>query len=173
MADAEWLFPHDAHGSPIAERAHFSQEDALALFQTARHRIAVEGLRTKDARVGTADALHVLAYPSDEAPAADCAKNGVEVLGVRELLEDLHADGALAGDDERVVVRGHKGEAVRNGETGALGLGLVKVYAVEDDFGAEARDTAHFNGRRALRHHDRAWYPKSRTREGDALSVVA
>jgi hypothetical protein len=43
---------------------------------------------------------------------------------------------------------------------------------VEDDLGTEARDVAHFDRRRALRHHDRARDAKARAGEGDALRVV-
>ena len=172
LANSERLFAHDPNRSPIAERTDFRERDALALFQAARHRVPVERLGADNARARTADALDVFGYARDEAAAADGAKNGVEVLGIRELLEDLHPDGALAGDHERVVVRRHKDETVRGGEARALDLGLVKVRAVEDDLGAEARDVAHFDRWRGLRHHDRAWNAEPRAGERYALRVV-
>ena len=170
---AERLFAHDAHGGPIAEQADLIERDALALFQTARHRVAVERLGADDARARAADALDVLAHAGDEPAPADGAKNGVEVLGVGELLEDLHADCALAGDDERVVVGRDEDEAVGGGEAGALRLGLVEVRAVQDDLGAEARDVAHFDRGGALRHNDGARDAEACAREGNPLRVVS
>src|SRR6266850_2425826 len=172
LANAERLFAHDAHRRAVAERANLRERDALALIQATRHRVPVEGLGTNDARARIADALDVLADARDEAAASDGTKDGVEVLGVGHLLEDLHPDGALAGDHERVVVRRDEDKAVRGREARAFALGLVKVVPVEDDLGTEARDVAHFDRRRALRHHDRARDAEARAREGDALRVV-
>src|SRR5260221_14555098 len=105
IGNSERLFAHDANRSPISERTNLRERDAFALFQAARHRVPVELLGADDARARVADALDVFGYARDEAAAADGGKNGVEVLGIRELLEDLHPDGALARDHERVVVR--------------------------------------------------------------------
>jgi hypothetical protein len=172
LADAEGLLANNAHRRAIAERADFGKRDALPLLQTPRHRVPVERLDANDVRARTADAFNVFAYARDEASSADGTKDSVKVLGVRELFEDFHPDGALTGDHERVIVRGHKNEIVRGGETGALGLGLIKVRAVEDDFGAKACDVAYFDCWRALGHHDGAWDAQARAGEGNALGVV-
>lgn len=172
LANSERLLAHDPNRSPIAERTNFGERDAFALLQAASHRVPVERLGTDDARARIADALDVFGYARGEAAAADGGKDGVEVLGVRELLEDLHTDGALARDHERVVVRRDKDETVRGGEARALDLGLVKVRAVQDDLGAEANRVAYFDRRRGLRHHDRARDAESCAGERDALRVV-
>jgi len=170
--DAERLFTNNPHGGAIAEEADFRKHDALPLLQTARHRVPIKSLRTDDARAGTPNALDIFAYPGDEAAPTDGAKDGIEVLRVGELLEYFHPDGALAGDHQRVVVRGHKDEAVRGGEASALTFGLVKVDAVEDDLGAEAGDVAYFDGGRGLGHHDGARDAEALAGEGDSLGVV-
>lgn len=170
--DAEGLLANNAHRRAVAERANFGKRDALALFQTARHGVPVIRFDAKDARARTADALNVFAYTRDEASSADCPKDSIEMLNVSELFEDFHPDGALTGDHEWVVVRGHKDEAVCSGEAGTLALGLIKVRAMEDDFGAKACDITDFDRGCALGHHDSAWYAEARTGECDALRVI-
>jgi hypothetical protein len=155
--DAEGLLANNAHRCAVAERANFGKRDALALFQTARHRVPVDRFDANDARARTADALNVFAYARDEASSADGAKDSVEMFSVSKLFENFHPDGALTGDHERVVVRGHKDEAMCSGEAGTLALGLIKVRAMEDDFGAKACDVADFDRWCALGHHDGAW----------------
>lgn len=170
--DAEGLLANNAHRRAVAERANFGKENALALFQTARHRVPVDRFDANDARARTTDALNVFAYARDEASSADGPKDSVEMLSVGDLFEDFHPDGALTGDHERVIVRGHKDEAMHSGEAGTLGLGLIKVGSMEDDFGAKACDVADFDRGCALGHHDGAWDAEARTGEGDALGVV-
>ena len=170
--DAEGLLANNAHRRAVAERANFRKRDALALFQTAGHGVPVDRFDANDARAGTADALDVFAYARDEASAADGPKDSIEMLSIRELFEDFHPDGALTGDHERIVVRGHKDEAMHSGEAGTLALGLIEVRAMEDDFGAKACDVADFDRRCALGHHDGAWDAEARTGEGDALGVI-
>jgi hypothetical protein len=170
--DAEGLLANNAHRRAVAERPNFGKRDALALFQTARHGVPVDRFDANDARVRTADALNVFAHARDEASSADGPKDSIEMLSVSELFEDFHPDGALTGDYERIVVRGHKDEAMRSGEASTLALGLIKVRAMEDNFGAKACDVADFDRWCALGHHDGARDAKARTGEGDTLGVV-
>ena len=171
-ADAEGLLANNAHCRAVAKRTNFGKRNALALFQTARHRVTVDRFNANDARARTADALNIFAYPRDEPSSADGPKDSVEMLGVRELFEDFHPDGALTGDHERVVVRGHKDEAMHSGEAGTLALGLIKVRAMEVDFGAKTCGVSDFDRWCAFGHHDGAWDAEARTGEGDALGVV-
>ena len=53
-----------------------------------------------------------------------------------ELLDDLEADGALAGHDARVVEGGHEGQAIALGELVRTGDALLVVGAHELDLGA-------------------------------------
>jgi hypothetical protein len=172
LADAEGLLANNAHRRAIAERANFGKRYAFALLQAARHRVPVERLDANDARARTANALNVFAYARNEASSADGTKDSVEALGIRELFEDFHPDGALTRDNERIVVRGHKNEVVRGGETGTLGLGLIKVRAMKDDFGAKACNVAYFDCWRALGHHDGTWDAEVRSGEGNSLGMV-
>lgn len=155
--DAEGLLANNTHRRTVAERADFRKRDALALFQTARHRVTVDRFDANDARVRTADALNVFAYARNEASSTDSSKDSVEMLSVSELFENFHADSALTGDHEWVVVRGHKDESMRSGKASTLALGFIKVRAMEDDFGAKACDIADFDRGCALGHHDSAW----------------
>jgi len=61
---------------------------------------------------------------------------------------------------------------MHSGEVGTLALGLIKVGAMEDNFGAKACDVADFDRGCTLGHHDGAWDAEARTGEGDALGVV-
>lgn len=172
LTNSEGLLANNAHRRAVAERTDIGKCDALALFQTTSHRVPVDRFDAKDTRAWTANALNVFAYAGDEASSTDGPKDSVEMLSIRELFEDFHPDGALTGDHERVIVRGHKDEVMHSGEAGTLALGLVKVCAMHDDFGAKAFDVADFDRRCALGHHDGAWDVEARTGEGDALGVV-
>ena len=104
---------------------------------------------------------------------SDGAKDAVQRLGQGKLAEDLEADGSLSGNDERVVVRWDVDERVLLGESGALGLGLVEVVPVEDDFGAETLDVEPLDRRRRERHHDRARDAELEPGKRDSLGVVS
>ena len=83
------------------------------------------------------------------------------------------AHGALAGDDERVVVRRHPHEAVgalqRLGQRRRLG----EVVAVQHDLGAERLGAAHLHVGREAGHHDGGRDAEPGGVVGDALGVVA
>ncbi len=62
LTDAKGLLTNNAHCRAIAERANFGKGDAVALLQTARHRVPIYRLDADDVRPRTADAFNVFAY---------------------------------------------------------------------------------------------------------------
>ena len=105
----------------------------------------------------------------DQPAAADADHDDVEV---RQVLEQLEADRAVAGDDRRVVERVDEAEALRVADPLHLGEGLADVRAVEDDPGAVAEAGLHLRADRARRHHDRHRHPGRPAGPGVGLAGV-
>ena len=77
---------------------------------------------------------------ADESAAAHGDDDGVEV---RHLLDQLEADGALAGDHARVVEGMDEDETALGLDLPGARIGRVVVVAVEDDLGAVAARRRH------------------------------
>ena len=82
------------------------------------------------------------------------------------LLQQLEPDGALAGDDARVVEGVDEDQPALGLDLAGAGVGLVEVLPVQDDLGAVAAGGRHLGQRRPLGHDDdggdrRAW-PRGR-----------
>ncbi|KAF3810584.1 Threonine dehydratase [Colletotrichum gloeosporioides] len=171
LADTEGFLADGLDGGAVGEEADVVEDDALALGEGLHEGVGVIGLDADDLDVGR-HALDVDADAGDEAAAADAAEDGVE-LGHVDLAEELHADGALAGDDVGVVEGGDVDEAVLGGAAGALLLGSVEVGAVEHDVAAEPGDVEVLDARGGLGHDDGGRDLELAGRVGDALGVVA
>ena len=105
-----------------------------------------------------------------EPPAAHGDEEAVE-LGV--LLDDLQADGALAGDDARVVEGGDEGAALGLGDALGLGLGGVEIVPEEQDPPAQVAHGVDLDARGDGGHDDGGVDAQQRGGAGDALGVVA
>lgn len=138
LADAEGFFAGGLDGRAVGEEAYVLEDYALAGLEGFDHGVCVVGFDADDAHVRR-DALDVDAGAGDEAAAAHAAEDGLEVLQVR-LPQQLHADGALAGDDIGVVEGRDGDEAVELLQPCGFRFGGVEVGAVEDDGAAESRD---------------------------------
>ena len=64
------------------------------------------------------------------------------------------ADGALPGDDQRIVVRRHQRGAALGDDVLGDGRAVLGVAVVEHDLGAERRGALALRARRVGRHHD-------------------
>lgn len=173
FAYAEALLADNLNGSAIAEGSNLVEEDALALGDRPLHGVAVDRLDADDFETWLSNPLSVGTETRDMASAADGAEDAVQRVGGGNLSEDLHCDGALPGDDERIVVRRDIRERVLLREPEALGLGLVEVVAVEDDLGSETLYVEPLDSRRRDRHDDRAGDTELEAGKGDSLGVVA
>ena len=84
--------------------------------------------------------LTAAATPGDQAAAADPDHHDVQV---RNVLEQLQADRAVAGDDRRVVERVDELEALGVADPLHLGEGLADVGPMQDDSRAVAETRVH------------------------------
>ena len=149
---AEGLLAHLAHRHAVGEEVHVRQRHAPAGLERGVHRVRVHGLHADDPRARR-DALHVGGDAGDQPAAAHRDEDRVD--GLRVLAQDLHADGALARDHQRIVVGVHEGEAVLARERPRVHVGLVVAVAVQLDLGAARRHRRDLDARRGDRHHDR------------------
>src|ERR1035437_906325 len=90
-----------------------------------------------------------------------------------EILDDLSADGALPGDDQRIVVRRHQGGAALGYEPRSDRRAIFRVALVRHDLGAERRGALAFETRRVARHDDSGVHAEQRCGRRHALRVVA
>ena len=93
--------------------------------------------------------------------------------GLGVLAQDLHADGALAGDDLRVVEGVDEGQAPLRHPLHGLGIGLIVGIPVQHGLGAEAAHRLDLDGRRGPRHDDGGLDPQSRRPHGHPLGMIA
>jgi hypothetical protein len=89
------------------------------------------------------------------------------------MAEDLVSNGALAGDDERIVEGMDEPQAARQDDLIAVRLGIGIRVAAQHDFRAHLADRVDLDLRRRLRHHDEGAQAQVARREGHALRVVA
>ena len=92
---------------------------------------------------------------------------------MRVLLDQLEPEGALAGDDQRVVEGGDVGVAMFRREAEGLLLRLVEGVAEEDHGGAVAADRVDLDGGGRDGHDDHGLDAEQRGRERDTLGMVA
>ena len=109
--------------------------------------------------------------PADEAAAAHRDEHRVD--RPLALAQDLHADGALAGDDVGIVVGMHEDEAEPALELHRVRVGLGVAVAVQHHLGAARRDRVHLDLRRGHRHDDGGAAAELLRGERHALRVVA
>src|SRR5450830_808197 len=107
FGDAEGFFTHQFDGSAVGKQADVGQGDAAASFDAARHGVGIGGLYADDFDVRT-HCLDIGGDARDQAAAADGDEDGVN--RIRMLAQNFHANGALAGDDIRVVKRMDEGQ---------------------------------------------------------------
>ncbi len=103
-----------------------------------------------DARI---QLLDVDGDAGDESAAADGHEHGIEFA--RGLAQDFHADGALAGDDIRIIERMHEYQLTLAPYAKRVLIGRIEDIAVQDGLGAKFPDRLHLDrGRRARHDHD-------------------
>src|SRR6266581_4043202 len=72
----------------------------------------------------------------------------------RQLFDDLAAGGALAGDDQRIVVGRYQGRVPARGDLAGDRLAVLMLAIVEHDFGAELGGALALGSRRVAGHDD-------------------
>ena len=113
----------------------------------------------------------VAGHTRDQAAAANRHKHRVQRPGV--LAQQLHGDGALAGDHIGVVKRVHKGHAVLLLQGQGVGVGVGVALAVQNHLATQGFHRLHFEGGRGHRHHHHRARAQLGRAQGHALGVVA
>ncbi len=133
--DAEGLLADLLHRDAVGKEAHVVERHAVSRGDGTRHGVRIDGLHADDLHVRP-QALHVGRHAGDQPAAAHRDEDRVDRL--RALAQDLHADGALAGDHVRIVVGMHERELARRLEALRLGIGLGVGIAVQAHVGRRA-----------------------------------
>jgi len=116
-------------------------------------------------------------YPMARAVAGGLAFSTIVSLlflpTIYAMLDDLGANGALPGNDQRIVVGWHQHGGAFVGETARDRRAVFAAAIIEHDLGAERRGSLAFGARRIGRHHDDRGHPKELRRRRYALRVIA
>ncbi len=167
--DGEGQLAGHARGQAIRDRVHALQAHAFALGQRAMHGIGSFGLDADDPNVGVR-VSNGGGDPRHQPAAADADEHGVQLL---DGLEQLEPDRALPGDDGRIIVRMHEGQATLGLQLAGALVGGIVVASLQDDLRAQLARGLHLRDRRVLGHADQRVHALIACRQGHALCVVA
>ena len=143
--------------------------DGVASFERAREAGCALGLHADHADLGVVQ----LGKGRDAAGQAATAHGNQDGVDQRQLLDDLHGDGALTGSDGLVVERRNIGEAFALGKFDGVRLRLVEYVAKKHDLGAVALGALDLDERRGGGHYDHGACTRVRGGVCHALCVVA
>src|SRR5437867_1161479 len=146
----EGVVANPANGDAVGDGAGGGHHDALAGSESGLHPRHLLRLDT-DHPHRRLERLDGEGDAADESAAAHRDQNGIEP---GHLLQQLEADGALAGDDARVVERMDEDEIALGLDLLGAGKGLVVVFAVEDHLGALPPRGHHLAEGRPFGHDD-------------------
>ena len=176
--DAEGFGAHQLDGGAIGEQAHVGQRDPVAGGDRLHHRVGVVHLHP-DHLHARAHRLDVVGHARDQPAAADGDEDRVQPVGAGafadalHLAQDLHRDGALAGDHVGVVERVHEGQAALLLQHGGVLVGVGIALAVQHHVAAEAAHRVDLELRRGGGHHDDGGGAQLAGAHRHALRVVA
>ena len=159
-----------AHRHAVGEKPHAVEHHAAARREGGLHGGGVVGLDADHLDVGPEELDEGGDAGREPAPAHG-HEDRLDGLGV--LLKDLHPHRALAGDDVRVVVGRHVGEAALGAKRLGMAGGLVEGVADDHGFAAARPHARDLDAGRRARHDDDRRDAEPLAREGDALRVVA
>ena len=108
FANPETLLPNDLDGGAIAERSDFTEYHSLSGSDTPFHRITIDSLDSDHFEAFGSDPLDIGGHSGDQTATTDASKDTVELLKLLHLSRQLDCNSSLAGDDERIVVRGNE-----------------------------------------------------------------
>src|SRR5262249_24984286 len=90
-----------------------------------------------------------------------------------QLLDDLHTDRALTGNNQRVVIGWHERCATFRHDFFGNSRAIFAIAIVRHNFSTKCERTLTFGPRRIARHYDRGTHAKQARRSCYTLSVVA
>ena len=170
LAQREGLVAHALDGRAVGKQPHVVQRHRLASSQRLAHRVGVVGLHADDLDAG-ADGFHVGGDAGDQSAAADGHEDGVH--GRPVLAQDLHGDGALAGDHVRVIERVHEGEALFGLQLQGVLIGIAEGVALQHHLATAGAHRVHLQGGSGDGHDDDGTAAQLACRQRHTLGMVA
>ena len=146
----EDLIAHFEHGGAVGDGVGAGELDHVAGLECRRKACGAGGLNANDADLGVVE----LGEGGDAAGQAAASHGHEDGVDERQLLDDLHGDGALAGCNRGVVERRNVGKALLLGQLHGALLCVVEDVAVEDDLGTVTLGALNLDERRGGGHHD-------------------
>lgn len=158
-----------AHSDAVGDSGFRGDRDRLTRLAGAQHGGQLLGLNADHADAGIGF-LEGTGDSADESAAPNGHDHG---FNIRHLLEQFEADGALAGDDFRVVEGMDEGATLFEPPAESFFAGFVVAGAVEDDVCAVIARRGDLDQRSGQRHHDLGTNSACSGVEGHSLRMVA
>ena len=153
----------------VGNCVHAAEGDDLSLLQGLRHAGRAGGLHADNAALGP-QVLHRVGQPRDQSAAADGHEDHIHV---RQLLQDLQADGALSGHNAVIVEGVDERQSLLVPQAHRLGIGVVVHAGYQYHVGAVAAGGLDLGDGRALRDADGGLDAHVPGGESHALGVIA
>ena len=169
-ADGEGGFAHQFDRRAVGKQADVFQFQTFSSFNRTLHGAGIECFHADDFDFGA----HVFDKGRNarrQPAAADGDENGINRL--RMLADDFHADGALSGDNVRVVEGRDVGQAAFGHQPDGVVVGIVVGCAFQYDFATAFFNGVYFDLRGGFGHDDGGAAAQRLCRKGHALRVVA
>lgn len=168
LEQVEHLGMRDLHADPIREGDGLIDLRELALVEGVDHGAGPAGLPGHELHLGPKFLEHA-AHASDEPSSADGAE---DVVDVRQLLQQLEADGALAGDHARVFVGVDEDHGSLLHQLFGVLEAVFDRLAMQDHGGTERLGVLNLRQRRAFGHDDGRLHAELPSGPGHTLRVV-
>ena len=173
------LIAHQLHCGAVRKQAHVGQRDPLAGPDRLHHRVRIVHLHANHPHFGP-HRLDVVRHARDQTAAANGDKHRIQPVVLAalapqslHLAQNLHRDGALAGDHVRVVKRMDEGQAVLFLEHRGVAVGIGIAVTMQHHLAAQGLDRIDLEPRRGHRHHDHSAAVQPPCAERNPLRVVA
>ena len=118
-----------------------------------------------------AHGLDVVGHPRDQTSPTNGHEDGVE--RTRDLAQNLHGNGALAGNHVGVVKGMHKGHPLLLFQRQGVLVSIAVALTVQDDLGAQGLYGIDLDARGGDRHHDGGFAVELLRRQRHPLGMVA
>ena len=169
-AKGEGLLAHQLHGHAVGEQAHVLELHTMPGHDGTAHGVGVHGFHADDADLGP-QVLHIGGHAGGKSAPADGHENGVNGVGM--LTQDLHADGALSGNDIGIVKRRDEHVAGLLDEIQRMPPGIAERLTEQHHLSAQTAHGIHLDGGRGHGHDDDGFASQTAGGQGHPLGMVA
>ena len=168
-AQAKGLFAHLLYRHPVGEQPHLGQPHAVPCPERLGHGIRVYRLDADDLDLWT-QPFDVSRDARNQSTAAYRRKDRLD--GSAAFAQDLHADGALAGDHVRVVVGVNEGQLFPPCQGHGVGVGVIVSIPCQDNPCATGGHRGHLDLGSCSRHDDGGFTSKPLSGVSHTLGMV-